>query len=903
MELKKIDGKITYSDGTEKVIPYGRTKIKVKEYSHNKNIVDVVLPNSITSIEDWAFFACINLANIVLPKSLETIGTWAFSGCRHLKNLSIEAEIKSIGKYAFANCHNLTVNFYGTISRWEELYSDDVVVKFGDDGKIIYLDGSELSIPYGTEKIVASQYAYNEEIYGVVLPESVLSIEEKAFYLCENLTEVVLPKYLKHIGENAFAKCHNLKSIFIPSSVEDISKGAFSYCENLGSVLVQTGNSRYYSENNCLIDREENKIILGCYNSGIPLGIASIGADAFSGQSLLTNISIPYGIQSIGEGAFKDCTMLKEISVSNNVKYIGEDAFINCDNIKIYFIGTKEMWGQICHDEVNVICRQYGETIDNEGKIHKVLYNLSGIDNEMHYNSQDIVKVILPDGLESIGDKSFAECRNLESIVIPDSVERIGDRAFYNCHRLRKVDFSNKLKTIGNYAFAQCTSIYNITLPLSIEKVGYAAFACENLNTLSMNVNPKLKEYYERHPSMQENKNYYIAKNCLVERKSKAIIAGCRNSIIPSDGSITSIGSFAFYLCKGITEIPIPYGIVNIGESAFRGCDNLEKVELSTTIKNIDEFAFAYCTSLRKITIPAGVTKISCYIFYNCWKLSNLVLPSSVLQIENKAFFCCFDLQSISIQNTIQYIDETAFSGCSKLKIIFNGSKGRWKDISKKINVPVEYSGHSGGVDNSHTNPNNYKSDLTQKNDIKCDKGNTLYIYKTTTRCHSKKHKMVSATAVLVGRNFSDINLNVEYCTECGLFFMNFVTYERYKSLYGILLGDLRMYSQTAFNGDGMFLADQSPLKLYGYSVNSKDGLSDRERKYVISQAIDMRLMEKKQVVHYLEYFIKMNGKKKGNEVALSKWQDDLEFALTYNMDLQNRYYISDIKRYGKSRK
>ena len=102
MKIEKMDGKVIYSDGREKVIPYGKTKIKAKEYSHNKEILEVVLPDSIIAIEDMAFFACVNMKTIVLPISLLTIGRWAFSGCRNLKNISIEADIKSDNIYFLA---------------------------------------------------------------------------------------------------------------------------------------------------------------------------------------------------------------------------------------------------------------------------------------------------------------------------------------------------------------------------------------------------------------------------------------------------------------------------------------------------------------------------------------------------------------------------------------------------------------------------------------------------------------------------------------------------------------------------------------------------------------------------------------------------------------------------------
>jgi TPR repeat protein len=173
---------------------------------------------------------------------------------------------------------------------------------------------------------------------------------------------------------------------------------------------------------------------------------------------------------------------------------------------------------------------------------------------------------------------------------------------------------------------------------------------------------------------------------------------------------------------------------------------------------------------------------------------------------------------------------------------------------------------------------------------------NILYIYKNTTACHTRKHNITSATAIITGKNYAEIKLNVEYCEQCNRFYMSYTTYEHYRDIYGILLGNLRMYS--SMDSGGAFLASESPLKLCCYSVSQTDGLSDRERQYIISQVIDKNILQKREVIRYLEYFINMNGKKRGNEIALSKWKADLAFTLAYKSESQTHHYISTIKKY-----
>ncbi len=93
-------------------------------------------------------------------------------------------------------------------------------------------------------------------------------------------------------------------------------------------------------------------------------------------------------------------------------------------------------------------------------------------------------------------------------------------------------------------------------------------------------------------------------------------------------------------------------------------------------------------------------------------------------------------------------------------------------------------------------------------------------------------------------------------------------------------------------------LAEASPLKLCGYSVSQQDGYSKETRRYIISKIIDRGIMSKSEVIRYLEYFISINGKKKGNQLALSKWKDDLKFTLSYASDSQERHNITEIRRY-----
>lgn len=172
-----------------------------------------------------------------------------------------------------------------------------------------------------------------------------------------------------------------------------------------------------------------------------------------------------------------------------------------------------------------------------------------------------------------------------------------------------------------------------------------------------------------------------------------------------------------------------------------------------------------------------------------------------------------------------------------------------------------------------------------------------LYIYKGNIRCHRYGHRIIQATAVLHNKTDNEIELNVEYCTECKKFILDYTVFEQYRNRYGILVGNFRMVVDGEFDGE-YDLAEESPLMLSGYNVSQRDGYTSRERHYILARIIHDGIMDKGDVIRYLSYFIRKNGAKRGNELALSKWEEDLAFVQNYDISTQPRAIIKDVKKY-----
>ncbi len=153
-----------------------------------------------------------------------------------------------------------------------------------------------------------------------------------------NDAEVVIPDGVTAIGMEAFCGCSGLESIIIPEHVTDIEEDAFSGCSGLERISVAEGNGKYYSKNNCIIEKGMRKLVLGCKNSVIPDCVTAIGMEAFSGCSGLESIIIPEHVTSIETGAFYDCVGLKDIIISDNVTAIKHLAFRGCVGLKSIII-------------------------------------------------------------------------------------------------------------------------------------------------------------------------------------------------------------------------------------------------------------------------------------------------------------------------------------------------------------------------------------------------------------------------------------------------------------------------------------------------------------------------------------------------------------------------------------
>jgi len=655
----------------------------------------------VTSIGNKAFYGCHEITSITIPDSVTSIGSFAFHDCYRLTSITIPNSVTSIGSCTFFGCDSLTDLAVAEGNTKYHSEGDCIIetgkktLVFGCKNSVIPTDGSVLNIGYNAfsgcfgltsitipDSIMSiGNYAfeYCSGLISVEIPDSVTNIGDLAFYGCSGLTSVTIGNRVTNIGDSAFYGCIGLTNITIPDSVTSIGSFAFHDCEGLtsitipfvGAILGGTDNTNFGYIFGAVDGFDNKNYIPDSLKTVVITGGNSIGMYAFYGCSGLTSVTIPDSVTSIGSSAFSGCSNLTYTEY-NNGKYLG-----NSENPYVVLVDvidtsvtsftipntTKIIYDSAFYDCSSLTSIEIPDSVTSIGD-----HAFSGCSN--------LTGVTIGKNVTSIGDYAFDDCTSLTSIEIPDSVTSIGSSAFSGCSNLTYTEYNNG-KYLGNsanpyvvlvdvidtsvtsfaipnttkiiyyYAFKDCSNLTSITIPNSVTSIGNWAFSgCRGLTSITIpdsvtSIGDQAFSYCDELTYIvvaEGNVKYHSEGNCIIETESKTLIVGCKNSVIPDNGSVTNIGDWAFYYCSGLTSITIPSSITSIGN-----------------------WAFYYCTRLKSVTIPDSVTSIGDWAFYGCTSLTSITVPDSVTSVGKSAFSKCSGLTSIN----------------------YNGTKEQWANIYK----------------------------------------------------------------------------------------------------------------------------------------------------------------------------------------------------------------------------
>ena len=764
---------------TSITIPNSVTSIGYHAFAYCYGLTSVTIPNSVTSIDDRAFIGCSGLTslsveagntkydsrencnaiietetnklvcgtkNTIIPNSVTSIGNYAFSWCSGLTSITIPNSVTSIGDRAFDYCKGLT----------------------------------SITIPNSVTSIGSYAFCYCSGLTSITIPNSVTSIGEGVFSLCSDLTSVIIPNSVSSIGEDAFFSCSGLTSVTITNSVTYIGDRAFEYCSGLTSVTVEAKTPIDVSEN--VFSNRANATLyvpVGCK-------AAYEAADYWKEFKEIRELEPVYATWTDSNGmewSFTVCgTEAKDIKPACQKVYIyGADPVQeppfqpgSWDAAAMRFSSYEGRYLPTLSDEVywglkTLIFDVSDVSPDFDLKV------MNGWWSNTYYDH-----VVWEDGLNElqITQTMAADCargyggggKDLNLMLTEGSVT-INAVYYESVSILNPVvvipakvyDGSTELTvtSIAERAFDGCSNMTSITIPSSVTSVGSGAFyGCSGLTSIVVE---------------DGNEIYDSRDNCnaIIETGTNTLIAGCNNTVIPSSvtsigegafksrlympsmaipNSVTAIGNNAFSGCGNLTSISIPSSVTSIGENAFSGCSNLtsvsvkkgtplpinentftsrtnatlfvpqgskdnylaadywqefkEIVEINTTPSNVINFADAnvkaicvaswdfdddgelseseaasitdpslghvfrnksYITSFDELSYFIGLTSIGSEAFSGCSGLTSVVIPNCVTSIDYDAFYNCSGLTSITIPNSVTSIGDWAFSTCSGL--------------------------------------------------------------------------------------------------------------------------------------------------------------------------------------------------------------------------------------------
>lgn len=522
------------------------------------NFSDIAANAGLKRIDKGAFENCVGVESIYISETVEKIDETAFKNCSSVRKIEVEKDnkkfavygnclidldtktlikgcgnskillrgedIRKIGAYAFYNCDDLT-----------SIFIPDNISKIGEYA-FYGCDGLEKVSFSDANRIYAmSKYAFADckQLKTVILPPRLKEIGDFAFSGCSALEACDLPQTVFAIGKNSFGGCASLSKLVIPSALVKLNMESFWGCTGIKEIEAGNDSARYRVIDNCLVDTQNDLLLLGTDGAVIPNIVLSIGDYAFFGKTLSREFIIPDSVTSIGISAFEGSKGVVSIYFSNSLADIGDKAFSRC----------KEL------EDIN-----------------------------------------LPPTLKSIGKQAFSECDSLRKVVMSGGgLNTIPEGCFSHCSALNEVALADSIVTISAAAFLGCGSLENITLSNSLTYIAEDSFTgCTGV---------RYNEYLGALYLGNKNNPYIAlmavkdrnAGNFGIEGRTRIIAPMAFNSchdlkaiFIPSN--VHTVSRKAFFDCSGMLTVMISEGVKILEEGSFDGCMSLTHVVIPQSI-------------------------------------------------------------------------------------------------------------------------------------------------------------------------------------------------------------------------------------------------------------------------------------------------------------------------------
>lgn len=697
------------------------------------------IPDGITAIKPYAFYGLGNILSVVLPSGLKTIETHSF-GDTGLETITIPDSVESIGTHVFYDCRSLAA-FYGNYASEDHrcLIVGTTMMSIAPSGL------TEYTIPEGVETIAECAIGgFNYSLETLHLPSTLKTIGQEAFERCYKMKEIVIPAGVETIENYAFQGCplskvtveattppvlgkqvfvdNDERVIYVPAeSVEayKTAEGWSDYADIIQAISdIQPANEIWYvSTTGEVVEFTGsasiwNSLVSNTYENG--KGILKFSEDVTyisfsSGGDKVCELYLPEGLTSIGALNFRGFA-IESITIPQSVVSIQDyNPFRGCPNLKAFYgkFATEDHLGltngtTFCSFASGVEAASYSvpEGVESIGiyafyncKLSEIILpsSLRTI-RSAAFEGCTCTAISLPEGLVTIEGNAISYCRQLTSITIPNSVEHFAEgeypynpftgceglTAFYGKyasedHRclikdkevvsfapggISEYTVEEGIESIGWTAFERC-HLDRITLPSTLKEIKYSAFSVTNLKDIYMLATepPTVGDHAFY---LLSNSNIYVPAGSLETYKAAEFWSGYADKIYP-------IELIEFTDAEIKADLVSAFDLDGDGELSIleaRKVTSLQGVFSqpaswgnSPSYQSFDEFAYF-----------TGVKTIESDVFHFWGNLSSIVLPESIQYISDLAFCNCYELAHINLPESLEFLGLSAFFGCYALE-------------------------------------------------------------------------------------------------------------------------------------------------------------------------------------------------------------------------------------------
>lgn len=723
------DGKALYSKDRTKFI-----------HLFAYNLQEYELIDGVREVCDGAFSYQKKIARIVLPDSIDTIGDYAFYGCESLNQVVGAEKMKNVAANAF--------DYTPYLSHAPAVIFGTVFERFNGT------EESTVKIPEGITEIADRAFYYgNENVERIKLPSTLKIINKDAFSALYKLTKINIPNGVEMISSRVFNDT-NLKKIDLPATVKSIASDAFP--ESLKSINVDPANEVYASKDGILYSKDMKTLYLVPARYSInkvilPGSLKRIADYAFYNNRTISEVVLPDSLSEIGQGAFRECAQLKTINL-DSVKTIRRGAFSGCKALTDVSLSCKEIeWA----------------TFSGCGSLANVTLVNTEIIEMSAFEGCAINSIEFPSTLTEIESYAFEYC-NFASVTIPKTVKQVGTCAFYGSKHIYIYDtlqsnagdigfsysrehphiitvlsadndqikysvmmdsdgstehssvlkdswgpgatfnfraFDNYFANIKKAEIKLSAAISRLEDPIDLSDVGrqtYVAYVVRNAKAVMKNFidanDLDSFSFFEsfgtiKKANIDELIEYAVNKQAVAfsaflmdykeknfsSKKStkKSLSLGSTRTVAPWQIRKNTIGTLERYRGSDVdlmfpTEVD-GKTISKIADATATVPDNYKEI-ISVAIPegyvSIGDNAFRGCENLERISLPSTLKELGKRVFAGCGKLQEIVLPKGITDIGAYCFEKCTGMKTIKLPLKIKSLEQGAFQNCSSLTSI-----------------------------------------------------------------------------------------------------------------------------------------------------------------------------------------------------------------------------------------